>query len=363
MDGSIVLDDSRSKLLLEIYRKGTDPQLRLRAHILLLLSMGQSWVTISTVLFCSTATIARWKSRYEQGGLEAVLGPARRRGRRPQLWAGWATVMVRWVRNLYPIDFGYVRSRWCCATLALVLWDVHRVNVCAETVRRWLRQEQMVWRRPRPVLDRKDPNYRRKLRKIRLLLGNLPAGEIAVFQDEVDINTNPKIGCMWMPKGQQAEVPTPGDNTKRYLAGSMDWRTGRLVVTEGGRRDAELFIAHLDELRRRYRAYRKIHVICDNARFHQPQRCRKVQEYLRKWAHRIQLHYLPKYAPETNPIERVWWHLHNEVTRNHRCFDIGQLVQMVMRWLEERAPFRIEGHLYSLLSVRRDSLSVFGGVI
>jgi transposase len=357
MDGSIVLDDSGRKLLLETYRKDPDPQLRLRAHILLLLAMGQSWLTISMLLFCSTATISRWKKRYQRGGLEAVLSPDRRPGRPAVLWSGWAAVVVRWTKSLRPPDFGFIRSRWCCATLALVLWQVHRVEVCPETVRRWLHQQQMVWRRPRPVLERKDSQRQRKLREIQRLLGSLPANEVAFFQDEVDINTNPKIGCMWMPKGEQAQVPTPGDNVKRYLAGSMDWRTGKLVVTEGDRRDADLFIAHLDELRRRYRGFGKIHVICDNARFHRPERCLKVREYLRKWAHRIELHYLPKYAPETNPIERVWWHLHDEVTRNHRCFRIDQLVQMVTAWLGERSPFRIETNLYSLLAVKPVSLS------
>ena len=32
----------------------------------------------------------------------------------------------------------------------------------------------------------------------------------------------------------------------------------------------------------------------------------------------VKVHYLPKYAPNTNPIERVWWRLHEAVTRNHR---------------------------------------------
>jgi transposase len=27
------------------------------------------------------------------------------------------------------------------------------------------------------------------------------------------------------------------------------------------------------------------------------------------------IHYLPKYAPETNPIERLWWHLHEAIPR------------------------------------------------
>ena len=61
----------------------------------------------------------------------------------------------------------------------------------------------------------------------------MPDDETAVFEDEVDINTNPKIGSMWMYRGQQAEVETPGNNVKRYLAGSLNWRTGKLLVPGG----------------------------------------------------------------------------------------------------------------------------------
>jgi hypothetical protein len=58
----------------------------------------------------------------------------------------------------------------------------------------------------------------------------LPDDETAVFEDEVDVHLNPKIGSMWMRRGQQAEVVTPGSNVKRYLAGSLHWRTGRLLT-------------------------------------------------------------------------------------------------------------------------------------
>ena len=34
---------------------------------------------------------------------------------------------------------------------------------------------------------------------------------------------------------------------------------------------------------------------------------------------RIEVHLLPNYAPDVNPIERVWWVLHEHVTRNPRC--------------------------------------------
>jgi transposase len=345
MEGSIWLSPAQRKTLLEIYRRGTDPQARLRAHVLLLLGDGQSWALIAAVLYTSASTINRWRRRFLEGGCEAVLEPVRSRGSR---WGALLiAVVVRWVTCFGPTDFGFVRSRWTCGTVALLLREEQGVRVSRETVRRWLHQEGLVWRRPRPVLGPKDSQRASKLRKIRHLLATLAANETAVFQDEADVNTNPKIGSMWMRKGQQAEVVTPGTNVKRYLAGSLNWRTGELILSESGaKRNADLFLAHLDELRRRLRRYRVIHVICDNAAFHNPKRCRKVREYLEKWGNRIVLHFLPTYAPEANPIERVWWHLHEEITRNHRCPDIDTLLDLVFEWLAAGSRFTIETSVY-----------------
>jgi transposase len=346
MDGSIVLRGSQRKRLLQVYRTEPDPQVRLRAHIVLLLADGLAWATVAAVLFCSTATIGRWRGRFAAGGVDALL--ERRRGRRSAL-VGWAVLVVTWVRTLTPRDFGYCRSRWSCATLAVVLCDVRHVTVSAETVRRWLARHAIVWRRPRPVLGPRDPRRASKLRKIRELLRDLPADEAAVFQDEVDLNLNPEIGCMWMERGRQAEVVTPGNNVKRYLAGSLSWRSGEMVVTEGARRDAALFVRHLDDLRRRFRRYRVIHVICDNARFHTAAGSKVVRAYLAAHGDRIELHFLPAYSPKDNPVERVWWHLREQVTRNHRCQDIGELLELTMAWLDEHGAFKVEGGMYERL--------------
>jgi putative transposase len=345
MKGSIHLLAAQRKTLLQVVKLSNTHEQRLRAHLLLLLDKGTPWATIATVLFTSSSTINRWRQRYLHGGLAAVLdAPGRWR---PSPFATlWIGLVFRWVTTQSPRDFGFLRSRWTCGTVVLLLREDHGVKVGRETVRRWLHQQGLVYRRPRPVLGRKDPQRSLKLRRIRALLRHLPPNEVAVFQDEVDINTNPKIGSMWMRCGHQAEVVTPGTNTKRYLAGSMNWRTGEVILSEGNKRNADLFLAHLDELRRRYRRYRVIHVICDNAVFHNPERCRKVQEYVRHWGHRVRLHFLPAYAPETNPIERVWWHLHEEVTRNHRCKDIEELLDLVFDWLSAGNAFQIETSVY-----------------
>jgi putative transposase len=344
MSCTISLAAHERKTLLHLYRHSNDPPTSHRAHILLLLAEGYTWDGIAAVLFTSASTIARWQQRFQQDGIAALAG--RTPGRRPFFSWHWASVAVHWATERSPRDFGFLRSRWTCAVVVVLLLSYYQLVVSRETVRRWLHQADLVWRRPRPVLRRQDPCRQDKLRLLRQLLANLPTDEVAVFEDEVDINLNPKIGSMWMRRGQQAAVETPGDNDKRYLAGSMNWATGTLWVTEGTKRDGALFVRHLEDLRRRLRRYRVIHVICDNARFHQAAKCKRLQEYLKRWGHRIVLHYLPLYAPETNPIERVWWHLHDEITRNHQCHTLEELLDLVFRWLEDGNPFAVEGSVY-----------------
>ena len=309
MTRSVALDARQRRTLLDRYRKDPEPEVRFRSHILLLLDDGHTWATVCALLFCSSRTIDRWVKRFREEGVEGLVG--HKPGRPFRFAAGWVAIVVGWVTTTAPRHFGFLRSRWCCEAVALLMLELYRVEVSREPVRRWLHRGNLVYRRPRPTLGPKDPDRQAKLDALRGLLAGLPDDETAVFQDEVDINTNPKIGLMWMVKGQQATVETPGDNEKRYLSGSIHWRTGQVFVTEGAPkqgRDTALFLKHLDELRGRLRRYKKIHVICDSAKCHTSE---AVAVYLWEHRDRIDLHLLPKYSPDCNPIERVWWNLHD----------------------------------------------------
>jgi putative transposase len=344
---SIHLTPVQRQNLIDHYRRSADPVVGHRAHILLLLADGLPWATISAVLFCSLDTISRWKRRFEADGVDAVFG--RPPGRPRSGVHVWAALVVRWVLTLSPTNFRFARSRWSCEAAAVVLREDYRVRVGRETVCLWLRDADLVWRRPRPTIRPKDPDRAAKLRALRALLQRLPADETAVFMDEVDINLNPKVGCQWMRRGEQAVVETPGTNEKRYLAGSIHWRTGRVIRTTGKSkegRSAALFCRHLDDLRRAFRHYKVIHILCDNARTHKPDKSKVVRAYLAAWAGRVVVHYLPTYAPDTNPIERVWWRLHEAVTRNHRCHTMDELLDLTFDWFATRTHFRIETSVY-----------------
>ena len=106
-----------------------------------------------------------------------------------------------------------------------------------------------------------------------------------------------------------------------------------------------MFLAHLDDLRDRLRRYKKIQVICDNAKFH---RSEAVMIYLWDHRERIELHFLPRRSPDCNPIERVWWHLHEEVTRNHQCRSKEELLDFTFAWSGSSNPFKVEGSVYDV---------------
>ena len=326
MEGSIRLTARGRKTALQIYRGAGDARLARRAHIVLLLADGRSYREIMEIDYCGCDLVTAVKRRFLEGGLTAALAEPTADAPIPF----WQIAVAGWVMHKTPRDFGYFRSRWTCELLAQQLREQYAIRLSGEAVRRGLHELGFAWRRPRPVLGPTDPQYEAKLRRIKRLLATLPEEEVAVFEDEVDVHLNPKIGSCWMIRGEQATVETPGNNVKRHLAGSLIWRTGTLLVSPPGkRRNAQLFLAHLDDLRRRLPVYRTIHVICDNAAFHN---CRAVQEYVARWGQRIVLHFLPTYAPETNPIERVWWHLHETITRNHRCRSIEELLELAYDW-------------------------------
>ncbi len=332
MDGSIRLTDEQRKSLLKIVRSKSGHEVR-RALIMLHSAAGKSYRWIAEAIFAASDTIASVRESWSNGRTDEALGSEA--AERPIPW--WQVKVTQWASLHSPEEFGFHRTRWSCEMLALVLKEREGIERSAETVRRGMKRLGFVWRRPRPIVGPTDPDYETKVRRIRRFLRSLPPDETAVFQDEVDVHLNPKIGSCWMIRGEQAEVATPGNNEKRHLAGSLVWRTGTLIVSPPGtQRNADLFVAHLDDLRRRFRGSRVVHVICDNAKFHD---CRAVWNYLARWSQRIRLHFLPKYAPETNPIERIWWRLHETVTRNHRAPTMEALLKNVRDWLDDQDSF------------------------
>jgi len=314
-------------------RKCRHADLRVRYLIILNLLNGRSARQTAEVLRVHVTTVYRVAGRFrkdEEWGLfdhRADNGTAK-------MDEHYLDVLYRVVRSS-PDQHGWRRPTWTREMLVETLRHQTGQRIHVATMSRALALVQARRGRPRPVVRCPWSPWAktRRLNAIHGLIASLPANEVAVYEDEVDVHLNPKIGLDWMGRGQQKEVVTPGQNEKRYLAGALDVRSGRLIWVEGEKKTSDLFIQLLVKLWRTYPQAKVIHVILDNYRIHSS----RITEWALKCAGgRIMLHFLPPYCLNHNKIERRWEDLHGNVTRNHRCADMASLMREVRGYLQRQ---------------------------
>ena len=308
--------------------------LKIRYLIIVNLMSGRSVAETVAALQVGRSTVYKVAGRFreyrEMGLIDRRAGNGQRK------------LDERYLAKLYevvastPQLHGWRRPTWTREILVEALVRETGVRIHVSTMSIALRLIGARLGRPKPTVgcpwSKQAKN--RRLREIQELIENLPADEVAVYEDEVDIHLNPKIGCDWMVAGQQKEVLTPGKNVKAYLAGAIDAQTKELIWVEGEKKNSLLFILLLWKLLQHFPDAKVIHVILDNYSIHST---RMVQFGLTtEHGQRLRLHFLPPYCPDHNRIERIWRDLHAEVTRNHRCEGVKELMTEVRYWLRKR---------------------------
>jgi transposase len=315
-------------------RKTRDKGLAIRCQIILLADKGRSRPDIAVSLGCSVSWAGRVLSRYREGGI-AGLHDRREDNGQLKLDECYLSLLYELVDSC-PQHYGYRRPTWTRELLAKLMREFTGTTVHPATMSRALARIGARRGRPRPRVKCPWADKQKQLRlaAIAAVLDNLPAGHAAVYLDEVDVHLNPKIGPDWMNQGKQKEVMTPGTNDKRYLCGAMDAGGGVLAWVKGQKKNSLLFVAMLRKLANEvYPDAKAIHVVLDNYRIHSSKiSCEAVAEL----GGRVVLHFLPPYCPDHNKIERVWLDLHANVTRNHRCLDMDELMREVTAYLKSR---------------------------
>jgi len=328
------LSRCRRRGLRAMAKGNPDAPFRCRCQMVIGLVQGMSVATIQGVLQCSSSQVYRIAHRFLEHG-ELGLADQREDNGETKVDEAYAAEICTVVAGS-PRDYGYPRPTWTQELLVKVLEKRTGVHVSTTTMSRLLKRLKIRLGRPKPIVGCpwKKARRMRRLKAIRRLVEELPKDEVVLYVDEVDIHLNPKIGLDWMLPGTQKRVLTPGKNEKRYLAGALNARTGRLTWVEAEKKNSELFILQLWMLiGRDYPKAKRIHLILDNYRIHSS---RQTQLALSRLDGRVVLHFLPPYCPDHNRIERVWRDLHDNVTRNHTCRSLNELITEVNQYLAQR---------------------------
>src|SRR5215475_7033366 len=114
----------------------------LALHVLLLCAAGRTPTEIATVLFCSRSSVYRIVRLYHAKQLGFTVD-----GEGPWAAPVRTTVLMPWIKRSLaallqapPRTYGWCRTRWSGAALALELHATQRLEVSAWTVRRWLHE-------------------------------------------------------------------------------------------------------------------------------------------------------------------------------------------------------------------------------
>jgi putative transposase len=147
--------------------------------MLWLWAAGRHPTDIAAVLFCSRSSVDRTVRAYQAGTLgwehdeQGQLLPPMR-----------TTVLVPTLRRSLlallkapPRAYGWCRTRWSGATLALTLEAKHGLKVSAETMRRWLHELDWVWKRATRVATDDDPHRVERLARLRVVYEPWRLGE------------------------------------------------------------------------------------------------------------------------------------------------------------------------------------------
>jgi transposase len=180
---------------------------------------------------------------------------------------------------------------------------------------KWLKQHRFVYKQPKAVPAKADRERQTQfIEAYQQLKALTPAEEPIVFIDAVHPTMATKIAYGWIRKGKAQPIHSIASRTRVNLMGAIELATLKSVVMPFDHVNGQTTCEFLAILKKTYPKAPKLHVILDQSGYH---RSEVVQAFAKR--HAVELHYLPPYSPNLNPIERLW-KVMNECVRNNQVF-------------------------------------------
>ncbi len=302
-----------------------------RIHYVLLFSRGYTLEQIADLYQVDARTVNTWLERYVQQGQEG-LDDLPRSGR-PRLANMAARLETERCLDRSPTDVGWERTTWTRRLLRLHLRERLGCVLSLSSMVRLIMLLGFVWRRPKLTLKESDPQAKERQEAIDKAIAEHPDAP-RYYEDECDIHQLPTLRGQYQRRGQQKEIPTPGNNKKQPVFGFLNALTGDWHYWMTARKRSVEFLGCLHEL---YKLHPEgtILLFVDNASIH------KSKMTLRWLANhpRLLVYYLPAYSGhQTNPVEKVWWALKDEVCANHMYASLEAVQDAIVGFFARFSP-------------------------
>jgi len=254
---------------------------------------------------CRTS-IYRWLRAQQRGGDKALKG-RKHPGRKATLSARQKLQVRRWISGRDPRQYGFDFGLWTRQIVVELIEQKFGIRLGVTAVGRLLAELDVTPQKPLRRAYERDPvaieQWQQKVFP-RLRARAKRLGAKLFFLDEAGVRSDQVLGRTWGLRGQTPEVPTSGQRQSVNAISAVTARGEFWFKIYTHRLNAAAFV----ELLRRFMHGRRNRVllVLDG---HPAHRAKIVSDYVQSLRGRLELHFLPGYAPELNPDEFVWNHL------------------------------------------------------
>lgn len=306
---------------------------------------GMSHREAAEVFGVKRAVVSKWMRRWRDGGWEGL--KERRRGRQPgeqRLLAPWQQgVIVKLIKEQNPNQLqlpGFLWTRDAVMELIDQRFGIRlAVRTAGDYLRAWGFTPQVPARRalerdPDAVkewLEVRSPKIRAKAKR---------AGGILLWQDETGFRSECSHGRSFSPRGVTPIKEVTGQRFGVNMISAIGNDGSLRFQLFKGKFNQFVFIEFL-ELLIKHHPDRKVFLIVDG---HPSHRSKLVMAWGAEHAKRIELHFLPGYSPDLNPVELLNHDVKANAVGRQRPRNLAELVDSLTSYLQgrERQPHIVQ---------------------
>jgi transposase len=177
---------------------------------------------------------------------------------------------------------------------------------------KWLQAHDFRYKQPKGTPAKADLRQQEAFIEAYLqLLEDTPAHAPLLFIDAVHPTIATKISYGWIKKGVNNPIATTASRTRVNIIGAIELKTMTVTSEFVETVNADSIKSFFEKLKKAYPKAEKLHIILDQAGYHRSQAVKEAA-----LLYDIELHYLPPYSPNLNPIERLWKVMNEQVRHN-----------------------------------------------
>jgi transposase len=253
----------------------------------------------------SRTTIYKWIHTVDSHG-ESAPKARQHRGPECKLSAAQMGKVRNWICGKDPRQHGFDFGLWTRKVVAEMIMQKFWIALSLTAVGRLLTKLEITPQKPLRRAYERDPeaiSHWRLVTYPRLKASAKRIGAQIFFLDEAGLRSDSTLGRTWAPKGQTPEVRTSGQRQQVNAISAVNELGAFWFEVYTGKLHAQAFIQFMKRFLRNRR--RRIILVVDG---HPSHRAKSVAKFIQETEGRLELHFLPPYAPDLNPDEFVWAH-------------------------------------------------------